>query len=216
MKDEAKSLQGDGTGMTVTEKVDQWHELISRSRHEELIGRPDSEYGDKDEEAIERPASEYGNEYEDNTNQATQELPTLRDYLVNSSAYDWLQDALSREIILQPANPDIRNGIRKATFSLLPPGRVSRFRDAQSYNVVFEMDWDPKSFVKGQGYEEPFSDAIGMAITLTGSSQDAQALTVDQYLSQTWPSIGKHIMRIIQEVLYGKWKEGRYSKSSII
>ncbi|KAK3944432.1 hypothetical protein QBC46DRAFT_404341 [Diplogelasinospora grovesii] len=42
---------------------------------------------------------------------------------------------------------------------------------------------------------------IADVITLTGSSTDAQALTCEQYLRQTWPATGGHFLRALQGVL---------------
>lgn len=140
------------------------------------------------------------NEDEINTGQETGMLLKHREYLINSSAYDWLRNALEREILLEPAYPDIRGGIRRQVLDSLPPKRLSRVRGSQSYDVVFEMDWDPQVFLNEYGTDGGQAVSIGTAITVTSTSQDAQALTTSQYLSQTWPSIGKSVIQVIQGV----------------
>jgi hypothetical protein len=148
-------------------------------------------------------------EYEDNLEDhelADTDISEYRDCLIKSSAYEWLRGALSAEINQTPAVPDVRSKIRNQVLCSLRSCRkvkLSRKSPAESYRVLFEVDWDLRLFVKEQGYEGKPEDAIGMAITLTGSTQDCQAMTTSQYLSQTWPSVGSHIMRIIQRVLRG-------------
>lgn len=39
------------------------------------------------------------------------------------------------------------------------------------------------------------------AITITGSETDAQAATTAQYLSQTWPSSGIHLLHVVKRVV---------------
>ncbi|KAL8365007.1 hypothetical protein RB595_004020 [Gaeumannomyces hyphopodioides] len=137
------------------------------------------------------------------------EITIYRDCVVKSSAYEWLRGALSAEIIQTPAIPDIRSKIRNTVLRLLNSSRkeqsLSRTRPTEPHRVSFEMEWDPRSFVEEQRYEEERpEDAIGMAITLTGSSQDCQATATSQYLSQTWPSGGSHMMQVIRRLLRGK------------
>ncbi|KAL8366316.1 hypothetical protein RB595_004877 [Gaeumannomyces hyphopodioides] len=137
------------------------------------------------------------------------EITIYRDCVVKSSAYEWLRGALSVEIIQTPAIPDIRSKIRNTVLRLLDSSRkeqsLSRTRPTEPHRVSFEMEWDPRSFVEEQRYEEERpEDAIGMAITLTGSSQDCQATATSQYLSQTWPSGGSHMMQVIRRLLRGE------------
>lgn len=63
--------------------------------------------------------------------------------------------------------------------------------------MVFQLDWDPLEFVKEQQYIESPDEALANAITLTGSCDDAQALTSLGYLSQTWPTTGESAMHVL-------------------
>lgn len=211
--------------MSWNEKVQNWRNQESTSRGESLHNSgdehlPERNFTTDDDSYKDGDEDEYRDENEEHDademglGQAAAELSTLRDCLVNSSAYQWLNNALTREILLAPAVPNVRDRIRHEVLCSLPPTRVSRLHDAQSYNAIFEMDWDPRTFIKRQNYDEESDDPIGMAITLTASSQDSQALTARQYLSQIWPTIGDHVMRMIQEILSGKWKEDRYGETS--
>jgi hypothetical protein len=101
-------------------------------------------------------------------------------------------------MILNQDISDLMEDIRAKILGALPfyheVGRSS------SYKATFELDWDPLSFVKEQRYTESPHEALERAITLTGSANDAQAMTTVEYLSQTWPATGKHVMRLVADV----------------
>ena len=78
--------------------------------------------------------------------------------------------------------------MRQKIIRFLPsPRKVSRKTSAEAVRMTYKVQWDPLAFVKEQGYAGEVGRAIEIAITLTGSLKDAQALTCEQYLYQTWP-----------------------------
>jgi hypothetical protein len=127
---------------------------------------------------------------------------SYRDFVVKTPAYHWLVATLQREVTLKRATPDLMEDISKKILVALPSYRkVSRNAPSQEYKATFELDWDPLSFVKEQQYTESPDEALERAITLTGSANDAQAVTTGEYLSQTWPATGKHVMRLVTDVV---------------
>jgi hypothetical protein len=58
--------------------------------------------------------------------------------------------------------------------------------------------------VKKQRYTESPEVALERAITLTGSVNNAQAVTTREYLSQTWPATGIQVMRLVTGVASNK------------
>ncbi|KAK3394972.1 hypothetical protein B0H63DRAFT_387983, partial [Podospora didyma] len=139
------------------------------------------------------------------------EMPDIgkyQDCIVKSAAYEWLQRTLSAAANRANAFPDVRKEIRETVIRSLCAARgertLSRSRPPELYRVTAEMDWDPRSFVAKQEYEENRGDAIARAVTLTGSTQDCQAMTTRQYLSQTWSSSGSQTMQLLQRVLAGE------------
>ncbi|KAK3296679.1 uncharacterized protein B0H64DRAFT_106668 [Chaetomium fimeti] len=138
------------------------------------------------------------------------DLPDVGDYrhrIVKSAAYEWLQRALSSVTTRTNAVPDLRKEIRDTVIrSLYTVGgerRLSRARPPERYRVTVEMKWDPRLFIAKQKYEEDPGVAVAGAVTLTGSAQDYQAATTEQYLSQIWPSSGRQTMQLLQRVLDG-------------
>lgn len=89
------------------------------------------------------------------------------------------------------------------------PRHVSRRHAVPSVQVIFTAPWDPISFIEEQGYDPDIEDILGKVITLTGSSADVQAATCEQYLCQTWPSTGRHMLRIIGDTIQRKEAHSR-------
>ncbi|KAK3938682.1 hypothetical protein QBC46DRAFT_355641 [Diplogelasinospora grovesii] len=127
-----------------------------------------------------------------------------QDCLVDSAAYEWLLETLKRQVLLAPADPDLRGAIRQGIIRSLPRNRdqVSRKALSGAHQALFQVEWDPASFVKEGMYNASPDEAIATAITITGSAQDAQALTSSQYLSQTWGSLA--VLQVVQAVLRRK------------
>ncbi|RYO94041.1 hypothetical protein DL766_004096 [Monosporascus sp. MC13-8B] len=129
-------------------------------------------------------------------------LLAYRDFIFNTEAYEWLLTRLRREFRLAPTKPNVMETIRqRITHSLPSTHRVSRKTPSEVYKTMFELDWDPLSFLEKQQYEAEPLDAVERVITLTGSCQDAQALTCAQYMSQTWPLMGELTMQLVKDVL---------------
>jgi hypothetical protein len=125
-----------------------------------------------------------------------------RDLILQSPEYSWLVANLQRELALTRAETDVMEDIKKNILSALPSShKVSRKSPSTEYRATFELDWDPLSFVKEQGYVERGEDALERAITLTGTSNNAQALSSREYLSQTWPTTGKYVMGLVSQLV---------------
>ncbi|KAI9727443.1 MAG: hypothetical protein M1834_008387 [Cirrosporium novae-zelandiae] len=107
-----------------------------------------------------------------------------RDFIFRAPAHEWLLANLRREFYLAPAEPNSMDAIRQNIVDSLPLSHK-----------------DPLSSVKEQEYTEEPAEAVKIAITLTGSAKNAQALTCTQYLSQTWPSAGEHTIRLVADVV---------------
>jgi hypothetical protein len=148
------------------------------------------------------PDSNKGAEEEENEEINTPELLAYRDFIFQNPAYEWLLASLRRELLLAPAEPNSMEAIRREIIYSLPTShRVSSKQPAEAYKITFQVGWDPLAFVKKQEYREEPAEAVGIAITLTGSAKDAQALTCAQYLCQTWPFAGEQTVRLVKDVV---------------
>jgi len=136
------------------------------------------------------------------------DLPVLnsyREFIIRTAAYEWLIWAVRRELELVSSVPNsmesIASQIRQKVFSLPSFRSISRNASPQECKIMFTIPWDPRAFVKQQEYKEMATDAIARAITLTGAAGNAQALTCERYLKQTWPLSGEHTLQLVQDVV---------------
>ncbi|OXV11417.1 hypothetical protein Egran_00822 [Elaphomyces granulatus] len=72
---------------------------------------------------------------------------------------------------------------------------------SQLFQAEFDMDWDLTNFLRRQEYDATWETAVELAITLTGSNGNAQALTCMDYMCQTWPLSGRVVVRLLQKAL---------------
>ncbi|KAK3319617.1 hypothetical protein B0T19DRAFT_269661 [Cercophora scortea] len=128
---------------------------------------------------------------------------------VKTPAYTWLVESLhTRETWSQPS-PDVMGVIGNEILRALLYATDWAFQERpyQMFPVTFMMDWDPVAFLSKQKYSASLGDALAGAITITGSSCDAQALTTAEYLSQIWPATGNYMMQLVTDAV----KRGRTS-----
>ncbi|OQV03982.1 hypothetical protein CLAIMM_08939 [Cladophialophora immunda] len=128
--------------------------------------------------------------------------------ILNSAAYQWLVTYLRRELLLARAATDCMGIIRRNIDASLPKSnKVSRHRSTEAHRMTFRVLWEPMAFVREQEYTEAPDEVLERAITLTGTTCDAQALTCAQYLRQAWPSTGEHIIRLLKDMVRGRLGE---------
>lgn len=132
-----------------------------------------------------------------------QEIAEYTRLMVGSDAYRFLLANVRAEASL--AQDDTMNKIRETMTSALSPiwRSIRRQRPPDVCKATFAVNWEPFTFLGEQGYTEPPEDAISSAVTVTGSSVDAQATTVAHYLAQTWPDVGLDVLGKIQGLLRG-------------
>lgn len=127
--------------------------------------------------------------------------------IVESPAFEWLLGSLQRELRLDDFAVDAMTDIRERILCGLPPAReISRKQAVPTVQVIFRVRWDPVSFFQEQGYGPDLQGVLGQVITLTGSSTDVQAATSEEYLCQTWPTTGKHMLRILDDTIANQAK----------
>lgn len=162
---------------------------------------------DMNEEAInERKIDARGTEEPDDPSECEDEEPSeysrYQAFIKQTPAWNWLVKSLQREAILIRADPDLMEEIKTKIRDALPAShKVTRRTPSQTYEMIFVLEWNPLAFVEEQRYSENPDEALERAITLTGSLNNAQALTVKQYLSQTWPTTGEQMMGLISDAV---------------
>lgn len=151
------------------------------------------------------------NEEEDeerNSDSLSMDIDIFRQFVIKSPAYKWLIDTMFVEVTQtnSTASQDIRSAIWGNVFHSLHPRTgerlLTRQRPTQPHRITFTLDWDLRSFLKrrrvgGADYDAEFENIV----TLTGTAQECQALTIGQYLLQAWPSSGRPMLQLIQKFL---------------
>lgn len=126
-----------------------------------------------------------------------------------------IQDHKAYEMLLNEAhNISSLDGLGRTTLKriatevlgyLPPTNRVSRYRSYDSVNVSFHVSWSVLKFLRDQQYSQSNSEALASAVTLTGTSIDAQALSCKQYVSKVWPHVGEVLLStVINAMCCGK------------
>lgn len=142
--------------------------------------------------------------YEEDGEWSVSDLGAYRDLIIVSPAYRWLLTILRRESLMETECSHSMEDIKQTILSSLKPGhKISRSRSAEAFRTTFLINWDPITFLKEQHYQGSLEEVIDRVITLTGSAKNAQALTILQYLRQTWPTTGEHVLQLVKDVLSG-------------
>ncbi|KAH8435419.1 Pfs domain protein [Aspergillus melleus] len=129
-------------------------------------------------------------------------LTAYRELITGSPVYEWLLGSLRRGLHLHPAEPNVQDAIRNRIIDSLPSSRrVSRYDQPRIYQVVFLLNWDPSAFITEQEHDLSKEGFLSKIITITGTSQDAQAMTCLQYLHQTWHLYGSDILQLVEATL---------------
>ena len=135
------------------------------------------------------------------------EMPGLAQYrtlVYEAPAYELLLRDLRNTFALEHMTPErnFMDEINQKVLRLLPlSNRMSRYRPQKVFSVSFAVAWDPVAFLEEQQYDASLDEALATAVTLTGTSVNAQALSCSQYLSQTWPLRGEVLLSTVNEAL---------------
>ncbi|KAL5357315.1 purine and uridine phosphorylase [Aspergillus floccosus] len=182
----------DDTKMDLGDLMDLWHQNLDP---DDDVGNPPDDNGSESSNVDDSVPIEIDEE----------ELPglaTYKDLITSSPMYEWLLGSIRRELNLHRTEPNAKDAIRNRILSSLPLSRtVSRYDQPRIYQAKFTLNWDPMAFVKEQEYDTSKEGFLGNVITITGSSQDAQAMTCLQYLHQTWHSYEVDIIQLFEATL---------------
>ncbi|PGG95740.1 hypothetical protein AJ79_09893 [Helicocarpus griseus UAMH5409] len=129
------------------------------------------------------------------------QLPDYEKFIKQSDAYQWLLFKIHQHGRLTFGDPDLMCGIGVRVQNQLraqePLRRISRRRPSL-VRMTFNLDWNPVQFIQDRSLA---SHALDKVLCLTGSWDEAQAATVAEYMGQTWPVTGKHIITLLQELI---------------
>ncbi|KAM7213263.1 hypothetical protein V8F06_011376, partial [Rhypophila decipiens] len=128
-----------------------------------------------------------------------------REFILKTPEYIWLLACLRNELILTHSHPNMMEEIRQRILrdlrDLPSIYKISRSRPPPRYTAIFQLNWDPLSFVTEQEYDEKPGQALEKAITITGSANDAYVVATKECLSQIWPVSGSLVMQLVNDIV---------------
>lgn len=136
-------------------------------------------------------------------------LSHLADYeafIRDSEAYRWLVTKICQHERLAFANHDamskIGSAIRDELRTLEPLRKMSHRRPLSTVEILFKLDWHPGLYLEDQKLTNPPSNLLDTILCITGSLCEAQAMTVSEYVRQTWPVTGGAVLNLFDQLLY--------------
>lgn len=126
-----------------------------------------------------------------------------RNITFNSPAFKWLLASLGKEILLGPVDSfECISRLRAQIIKALPQVHsISTRTPPKAYWMKFTLDCDLHAFIGDQYGSPERASRLAEIITLTGSANDAQAMTAEEYMKQVWPYTGKDVLDVIQTAL---------------
>lgn len=182
--------------MSLAEKMSRWQVLEDRTAEPADFPTPeclDIDYAD---------ISTHEDSEDGNTEESLPGIQAYKNLVRSDPSYGKLISDVLREFMVMSTLPNTLKEISSTMFRIMPASsRISRKIAPERFTMMFQVNWDPVTFLREQQYLDSPEIAIGQAIVLTGSTATVQALTCREYLQQTWPSSGVKILKLIQEVV---------------
>ncbi|RYP73035.1 hypothetical protein DL771_003903 [Monosporascus sp. 5C6A] len=126
-------------------------------------------------------------------------------FVRTSGAYRWLLSRIRQHDQLRWGNPDsmseIGAEIRNRLMSQEPLRRISRRRPPSAVTMILTLDWNPVKFFHDQGLDPTLPGVLERVLSLTGTLHEAQATTVVEYMTQTWPETWEPIITLISDLV---------------
>ncbi|KAM0351145.1 hypothetical protein ACHAPU_002929 [Fusarium lateritium] len=170
----------------------------------------------KTEEAIDAWISELAPDAE--TPADLSQMPEYKKFIQGSGAYKWLLVKIKQYSRLACEGPSIMDEIgatirdKLTTQEMLR--KMSRTRAPVSVEMNYSVDWDLAGSMRSRGASSPLSMALPNMLSLTGTWDKAQAMTVREYMDQNWPQSGGALVAVLQSVLSALEEEDMNGETS--
>lgn len=137
-------------------------------------------------------------------------LSAYQKVIFDSQAYKWFLATCKKEVTLQQETTTsssscimTNESIRRKLMEKLPTGTISKRYAPSRHEVTFVLEGhlnialrlERETVEPASRPPRSFSDFV----VLTGSVNQAQALTIKQYMSQTWPANGLQMLEALEE-----------------
>jgi hypothetical protein len=150
------------------------------------------------------------------------QLPEYERFIENSNAYEWLLARVEQHDRL--ANGEV-DALKKIEDEILTHLRSQRHLDTMSSSrpqalacMTFHLQWEPREYMISLGLQ-PDSYDLNTILCLTGTKHESQAVSVIEYLRQTWPtSADMGVIPMLQKLVTlqkGQSATCRYERKTI-
>lgn len=116
-------------------------------------------------------------------------------------AYRWLVGCARNILTLDTLGVNVMQDIARAFPLEYPSSKTDCGLPLTLHDADFILDWDPRLFPRVQEYAGNPVNIFDHIITLTGSLDNAQALTCVQYMRQTWPESSDCVIGLLHKLL---------------
>ncbi|KAH0443131.1 hypothetical protein CcaCcLH18_01244 [Colletotrichum camelliae] len=145
---------------------------------------------------------------------------TLLEYnrvVTGSSSFAWLSENLRKEMCLHRDSNDTHHAsisacIQQHVLEYLPTGELSKLRPPNTYEVYFRfIGWAPRyeTSYDNQKPPESLDQEVFNPTVLVYSLFDAQAIAVEHYMKQVWPSTWRQVYDLLAPIIRGSYGDVR-------
>jgi hypothetical protein len=135
-------------------------------------------------------------------------LSRLADYkafIESSESYRWLVSKIWQHGRLSFRDRDMKSkigvGLREKLQAYESLRKMSPRKPLAKFHVEFLLQWHPKSFVEDYGQEHPSPLTLDDILCITGSWCEAQAMTMANYMRQTWCTTGEAVIDLFRQLM---------------
>jgi hypothetical protein len=132
------------------------------------------------------------------------EQQVYESFLCGSGAYRWLLSKLYERRVLPTAHTEGIDGFRAKIVDNLPGRKFKDLGEKDALSILemtFHLNWDPEAYLRHLGLFPPTLETWEMILCLTGSWDEAQAVTVAEYVHQTWPVNGNRLLTFLNGLM---------------
>lgn len=146
--------------------------------------------------------------------------PSYSKAIANTEAFAWLIASIKRQSSFQwdaAHPPTMTCEIRRKILAKLHSRTIGTQWAPSSYTVAFQLPWKPlaarleREYLRLLWTSEP-KLRISDIFTWTSYSEPAYATRVGDYVERTWPSAGKVLLNVLQDVVDDHGKSSRSGK----
>jgi hypothetical protein len=132
-------------------------------------------------------------------------LPDYKTFIISSESYRWLMSKICQQERLSFGDhnvmSEIGSKVQKELRVYASLHKMSHRRPLSSVQVDFLIPWNPRWRDKDKMHKSLRSNVLKSTICISGSWCEAQAMSVTEYMRQTWPVVGEATIHLFEKLL---------------